>query len=29
MNAQEYEPTGKDAREVSLLYNYIAKEMEI
>ena len=29
MNAQEYEPTGKAAREVSLLYKYIAKEMEI
>ena len=29
LNAQEFEPSGKAAREVSLLYNYISKEMEI
>ena len=29
MNAQEYEPSGKAAREVNALYKYIAKELEV
>ena len=29
LNAQEFEPTGKAAREVNALYRYIVKEMEV
>ena len=29
LNAQEYKPTGKAAREVNALYKYIAKELEV